>query len=119
MEARITVLPGDGVGPEVTAEAVACLATIAEQFGHAFEFQEALIGGAAVDATGDPLPEATLDLCLPATRSCSAPWAVRPGIAIPGTSARNRACCAFGKLWASMPISGPYRSTRPWKMPRR
>ena len=68
MEARITVLPGDGVGPEVTAEAVACLATIAEQFGHAFEFQEALIGGAAVDATGDPLPEATLNLC----RTCDA-----------------------------------------------
>jgi 3-isopropylmalate dehydrogenase len=68
MEARITVLPGDGVGPEVTAEAVACLAIIAERFGHAFEFQEALIGGAAVDATGDPLPEATLKLC----RTCDA-----------------------------------------------
>jgi 3-isopropylmalate dehydrogenase len=68
MEARITVLPGDGVGPEVTAEALACLATIAERFGHSFEFQEALIGGAAVDATGDPLPEATLDLC----RTCDA-----------------------------------------------
>ena len=63
MDARITVLPGDGVGPEVTAEAVACLATIAERFGHRFQFQEALIGGAAVDATGDPLPEATLALC--------------------------------------------------------
>ena len=63
MDARITVLPGDGVGPEVTAEALACLATIAERFGHRFQFQEALIGGAAVDATGDPLPEATLALC--------------------------------------------------------
>ena len=68
MDARITVLPGDGVGPEVTAEAVACLATVAERFGHRFMFQEALIGGAAVDATGDPLPETTLDLC----RACDA-----------------------------------------------
>ena len=68
MDARITVLPGDGVGPEVTAEAVACLSATAERFGHRFEFQEALIGGAAVDATGDPLPKATLDLC----RSCDA-----------------------------------------------
>jgi 3-isopropylmalate dehydrogenase len=68
MDARITVLPGDGVGPEVTAEAVACLSTVAERFGHHFEFREALIGGAAVDATGDPLPQATLDLC----RSCDA-----------------------------------------------
>ena len=63
MDVRIAVLPGDGVGPEVTAEAVACLTTVAERFGHQFHFQEALIGGAAVDATGDPLPEATLDLC--------------------------------------------------------
>ncbi|MBI1752353.1 MAG: 3-isopropylmalate dehydrogenase [Acidobacteria bacterium] len=63
VEARICVLPGDGVGPEVTAEAVACLKAVAERFGHRLHFHEALIGGAAVDATGDPLPEATLDLC--------------------------------------------------------
>ena len=63
MEARIVVLPGDGVGPEVTREAVACLQAIGEAFGHRFSFREALIGGAAVDACGDPLPEATLELC--------------------------------------------------------
>jgi 3-isopropylmalate dehydrogenase len=63
MAARITILPGDGVGPEVTAEAVACLKAVAEKYGHRFEFQQALIGGAAVDVTGDPLPEATLDAC--------------------------------------------------------
>ncbi len=63
MDARISILAGDGVGPEVTAEAVACLAVVAERFGHAFHFQEALIGGAAVDATGDPLPAATLEAC--------------------------------------------------------
>ncbi|HJW43696.1 MAG TPA: 3-isopropylmalate dehydrogenase [Geothrix sp.] len=63
MDARITVLAGDGVGPEVTAEAVACLRAVAERFGHRFTFQEALIGGTAVDATGDPLPAKTLDLC--------------------------------------------------------
>ena len=53
MDARITVLAGDGVGPEVTAEAVACLAAVAERFGHQFQFQEALIGGAAV-GVGQP-----------------------------------------------------------------
>ena len=63
MDARISVLAGDGVGPEVTAEAVACLVAVAEHFGHTFQFEEALIGGAAVDATGDPLPAATLDAC--------------------------------------------------------
>jgi 3-isopropylmalate dehydrogenase len=63
MEARITILPGDGVGPEVVAEAVACLQAMAAAFGHVFAFQEFPIGGAAVDLTGDPLPEATLEAC--------------------------------------------------------
>ena len=64
MEARIVVLPGDGVGPEVTREAVACLASVAGAFGHAFTFEEHLVGGAAGDACGDPLPAATLEACL-------------------------------------------------------
>ena len=63
MEARIVVLPGDGVGPEVTREAVACLQAVADLYGHRFTFEEALIGGAAVDACGDPLPARTLELC--------------------------------------------------------
>jgi 3-isopropylmalate dehydrogenase len=63
MDARIVVLPGDGVGPEVTREAVACLQAVADLYGHRFTFEEALIGGAAVDACGDPLPARTLELC--------------------------------------------------------
>jgi 3-isopropylmalate dehydrogenase len=63
VDAKIVVLPGDGVGPEVTREAVACLQAVAGAFGHRFTFEEALIGGAAVDACGDPLPEQTLALC--------------------------------------------------------
>jgi 3-isopropylmalate dehydrogenase len=61
--ARITVLPGDGVGPEVTAEAVKVLGAVAARFGHEFHFDEGLIGGCAMDATGSSLPEATLELC--------------------------------------------------------
>src|SRR5215475_4454509 len=61
---KITVLPGDGIGVEVTREAVACLETIARKFGHEFEFSEHLIGGAALDKTGVPLPDATLQACL-------------------------------------------------------
>src|SRR6266540_3859032 len=64
MKAKITVLPGDGIGVEVTREAVACLETIAKKFGHEFEFSEHLIGGAALDKTGAPLPDATLQACL-------------------------------------------------------
>ena len=63
VSARIAVLPGDGIGAEVTAEGVRALAAIAARFGHSFEFVEGLIGGAAIDATGEALPAATLDLC--------------------------------------------------------
>jgi 3-isopropylmalate dehydrogenase len=62
VKALIAVLAGDGIGGEVTAEAVRVLTAVAARFGHAFEFQAALLGGAAIDATGEPLPAATLAL---------------------------------------------------------
>jgi 3-isopropylmalate dehydrogenase len=64
MRLNITTLPGDGVGPEVTAEAVRVLRTVAETYGHEFTFDEQLIGGAAIERAGNPLPRATLDACL-------------------------------------------------------
>ncbi|ANV88803.1 3-isopropylmalate dehydrogenase [Picosynechococcus sp. PCC 7117] len=60
---RITLLPGDGIGPEILAVAVDVLKTIGQQFDLEFVFTEALMGGAAIDATGEPLPQATLDAC--------------------------------------------------------
>jgi 3-isopropylmalate dehydrogenase len=60
VKALIAVLAGDGIGNEVTAEAVRSLAAIAARFGHAFVFESALLGGAAIDATGMALPPATL-----------------------------------------------------------
>jgi 3-isopropylmalate dehydrogenase len=63
MKARIAVLGGDGIGPEVTAEAVRVLQTVGKRFGHEFEFVEALVGGAAIDASGSPLPPRTIDAC--------------------------------------------------------
>jgi 3-isopropylmalate dehydrogenase len=63
MKARIAVLGGDGIGPEVTAIAVEVLRAVAARFGHQFEFAEALVGGAAIDATGSPLPPRTLAAC--------------------------------------------------------
>ncbi|MBP6596154.1 MAG: 3-isopropylmalate dehydrogenase [Arenimonas sp.] len=59
----IVVLPGDGIGPEVTAAGVAALKAVAARHGHAFRFDTQLIGGAAIDATGEPLPAATLAAC--------------------------------------------------------
>ncbi|HEY9850297.1 MAG TPA: 3-isopropylmalate dehydrogenase [Leptolyngbyaceae cyanobacterium] len=60
---RITLLPGDGIGPEIMAVAVDVLKLIGQQLNLKFEFEEALVGGAAIDATGDPLPAATLETC--------------------------------------------------------
>ncbi len=61
MHADIVVLPGDGIGPEVTAAAVQVLLAVGKRYGHAFRFSEHLIGGAAIDATGEALPAATLE----------------------------------------------------------
>ncbi len=63
MQARIAVLPGDGIGPEVVAEAVKVLKRVAEVHGHSFRFEEGLIGGVAIDETGCPLPDEVLTLC--------------------------------------------------------
>ena len=60
MRARIAVLAGDGIGPEVTGEAVRCLAAVAAAFHHDFELRPLPFGGAAIDSDGDPLPPATL-----------------------------------------------------------
>jgi 3-isopropylmalate dehydrogenase len=63
VQALIAVLAGDGIGVEVTAEAVRCLEAVARRYGHRFQFEHALLGGAAIDATGNALPQATLDCC--------------------------------------------------------
>ncbi|KPN16663.1 3-isopropylmalate dehydrogenase [Xanthomonas sp. Mitacek01] len=60
MHADIVVLPGDGIGPEVTAAAVDVLQAVATRYGHRFSLHQHLIGGAAIDATGKPLPDDTL-----------------------------------------------------------
>lgn len=63
MKARIAVLGGDGIGPEVVAEGVRCLRTLADRFGHTFDLVHADFGGCAIDKYGDPLPAATLAAC--------------------------------------------------------
>ena len=64
MDARICLLPGDGIGPEILAQGVAALKAVAKRFHHEFSFVEALIGGAAVDQCGEPLPAETVTRCL-------------------------------------------------------
>ncbi|HPZ44132.1 MAG TPA: 3-isopropylmalate dehydrogenase [Bacillota bacterium] len=60
---KIAVLPGDGIGPEITVQAVRVLEAVGRRYNHQFEFKEGLVGGAALDAMGTPLPAETLELC--------------------------------------------------------
>ena len=66
MQLKIVILPGDGVGPEVTEQAVRVLLEVANIHGHNFRFEEHAAGGAAIKTSGSPLPTATLDACLSA-----------------------------------------------------
>ncbi len=63
MQANIVTIPGDGIGVDVVAEGVKVLRAVAAKYGHTFTFENHLIGGCAIDATGDPLPAPTLEAC--------------------------------------------------------
>lgn len=63
MRYNICVMPGDGIGPEIVAEAVKVLDVVGKKFGLEFAYSQALIGGAAIDAVGVPLPDATVAAC--------------------------------------------------------
>ncbi len=64
MNIKIALLPGDGIGPEVVAQAVKCLQAVEETFNHQFTYTTELIGAAAIAKTGKPLPEKTIELCI-------------------------------------------------------
>ena len=66
MNLKILILPGDGIGVEVTSAAVEVLHAVAKKFGHTLELSEGLIGGIAIHKTGTPLPKDTLDKALAA-----------------------------------------------------
>ncbi len=64
MKLKIAVLPGDGIGPEIMKQGVAVLNAVAEKCGHEFTYEEALVGACAIEACGDPYPEATHQVCM-------------------------------------------------------
>jgi 3-isopropylmalate dehydrogenase len=66
MKAKIAVLPGDGIGPEVIEQGLRCLRAVADAYGHELALTELPFGGAAIDLCGNPLPESTLKACLEA-----------------------------------------------------
>ncbi len=64
MNYKIAVLAGDGIGPEIIEQAIKVLNKVGEKFNHTFDFTEALVGAAAIDAVGNPFPEETYQLCM-------------------------------------------------------
>lgn len=127
MNKHICILPGDGIGPEVTAQALRVLNAVGKKFGHEFTHKEALIGGAAIDATGDPLPAATLAACraadavllgavggpkwenLPAKRPESGLLAIRKEL---GLYANFRPAKLYPQLAASCPLRPELTASR-------
>lgn len=64
MKYKIAVLAGDGIGPEIVDQAIKVFDAVGKKYNHQFEFKEALVGAAAIDAVGDPFPEDTFKLCM-------------------------------------------------------
>lgn len=66
MELKIAVLPGDGIGPEISEQGVAVMSAVCEKFGHKISYEYALCGAHAIDEVGDPFPEETFKICMDA-----------------------------------------------------
>ena len=123
----IVVLPGDGVGPEIVAEAVKVLKAVAVKFGHDFALQTHLIGGAAIDATGRALPDETLAACQTADAvllgAVGGPkWDALPAEQRPERAALLPLRSALGlfcnlrpaKVWAPLKEASPLRPEIVW-----
>ncbi len=110
MEAVIVLLPGDGIGPDVTECAKKVMQAVADQYDHSLTFKEELMGGAAIDACGDPLPPATID-------SCEASDAVFLGaVGGPKWSDPNAAIRPEQGLLKLRSVLGVYANLRPVKI---
>ena len=103
---NIVVLRGDGIGPEIVAEAVKVLDAAGEKFGFRFAYDEQLMGGCAIDATGEPLPQQTVEACKKADSVLLARSAAGSGIPCPAASARRRDCSASAARWGCMRTCG-------------
>ncbi len=110
MDAVIVLLPGDGIGPDVTECATKVMQIVADKHGHHFTFKEELMGGAAIDACGDPLPETTI-------ASCEAGDAVLLGaVGGPKWSDPNAAVRPEQGLLKLRSVLGVYANLRPVKI---
>jgi 3-isopropylmalate dehydrogenase len=114
MNFKITLLPGDGIGPEVVGEAVRVLETVASKYKHTFDFQERLMGGCSIDKYGSSLTDETLADCQShPTPCCLARSADRNGTTPKPKTAPSAACLPCAKGWACLPTCARSKSTPP------
>src|SRR5579859_6820071 len=102
MKKTIVLLPGDGIGPEVTRAAATVLRECAHEFHHQFDFEERPVGGTAIDVTATPLPNATLDACNKADAVFLGRSAERNGMRCRWASGRKAVCWHCGRAWGCM-----------------
>lgn len=110
---KITVLRGDGIGPEIVNECIKVLDKAGEKFGFSFDYNDQLLGGCAIDATGVPYPAET-------AAACKASDAVLLGAVggpkwddQPGSNRPERVCWPFVRIWVCLPTCA-----RPRSLPR-
>ena len=103
-EYQITVLKGDGIGPEIVDQAIKVLNKTAETFDFKVNYQEEYIGGAAIDATGEPLPQKTVDSCKASDAVILGAVGGQNGIPYQEVKDLKRVCWAFAVHWDYMQI---------------
>ena len=111
MNIKVLILPGDGIGAEVTREAVRVLETVATKFDHQLSLTEGLLGGIAIHKTGTPLPDETVEARAGCGRDADGRRRVcRNSITPRPTSARSAVCSAFGRCSACSRTCSPVRT---------
>lgn len=108
---KITLLRGDGIGPEIVAEALKVLDAAGKKYGFSLEYTDALMGGCAIDATGKPLPEETIEACKAADAVLLGAVGGYKWDTLRGTCVRRRGCWASVQPWDCSPTCARPRST--------
>jgi len=111
---KIAILPGDGIGPEVMAEATRVLDVVGKQYDVTFEGTFANVGGAGIDNEGKALPQTTIDICKAADAILFGSVGAPSGRACPLMSSRSVGrCCRYARSSVSTPTCGRPSSSPP------
>ena len=118
MEKNIAVIYGDCASPEIVTQALRVLDAVAEKFGHTFTYTKVLMGGEAIDAYGDPLPQSELDKCLQSDSVLLGAIGGPKWEGLPGDKRAERASCGSGPAWGFTPTTALPKSGPSWRTPR-